>query len=61
MLGLGYLLAGFAPVVTGALRDLTGGFEVPMLLLACAGFLSGCLAFLIPAAHHNRRSAGATP
>jgi len=48
MLGLGYLIAGLTPVVTGALRDLTGDFVVPMLMLAGSGLLSAVLALLIP-------------
>jgi CP family cyanate transporter-like MFS transporter len=48
MLGLGYLLASLAPVVIGALRDITGDFVLPMLLLGCCGIASGVLAGLVP-------------
>jgi MFS transporter, CP family, cyanate transporter len=63
MLGLGYLLAGLTPVVIGALRDLTGSLELPILLLSGAGFLSAALCLLIPPPHGTRTgpSAGRGP
>ena len=61
MLGLGYLIAGLTPVVIGALRDLTGSLELPILLLAGAGFLSAGLALLIPAPRQSRRSPTTSP
>jgi CP family cyanate transporter-like MFS transporter len=57
MLGLGYLIAGLTPVVIGALRDLTGGLELPVLLLAGAGFLSAALCLLIPPPHGGKSAA----
>jgi CP family cyanate transporter-like MFS transporter len=41
MLGLGYILASTGPALVGALRDLTHGFTVPLLVVAAAGLLSG--------------------
>jgi CP family cyanate transporter-like MFS transporter len=41
MLGLGYILASAGPALVGALRDLTHGFTVPLLVVAAAGLLSG--------------------
>ena len=57
MLGLGYLIAGLTPVVIGALRDLTGGLELPILLLAGAGFMSAALCMLIPPPHRRESEA----
>ncbi len=48
MLGIGYLFAGAAPILTGGLRDLSGGFVVPVATLAGAGLLSAALVFAIP-------------
>ena len=48
MLGIGYLLAGASPILVGALRDLTGGFTVPMTALACLGITSGILVRVLP-------------
>jgi MFS transporter, CP family, cyanate transporter len=36
MLGVGYVLAGFAPFVLGATRDASGGFRAALWLLAAA-------------------------
>jgi MFS transporter, CP family, cyanate transporter len=44
MLGIGYLIAGAGPVFAGALRDATGGFAVPVLVIAGFGALAGVLA-----------------
>ena len=41
MLGLGYLIAAAGPALVGALRDLSGGFTLPLLVLAAAGLGSG--------------------
>lgn len=43
MLGIGYALSAVAPVVVGALRDLTGGFTAAFGMLAVTGALSGLL------------------
>lgn len=48
MLGIGYLLSGVSPILTGALRDATGSFTTPMVLLACLGIVAGVLALVIP-------------
>lgn len=61
MLGLGYLLAGLTPVVVGAIRDLSGGLELPILMLAGAGFLSAALTLLIPPPHPKPDPAGTQP
>jgi len=37
---LGYLLAGLAPVVAGALRDLTGGWGLALAVLTGSGLLT---------------------
>jgi CP family cyanate transporter-like MFS transporter len=44
MLGLGYLISGAGPTVAGALRDLSGSFEVPLLLIAGLAVTAGLLA-----------------
>jgi CP family cyanate transporter-like MFS transporter len=43
MLGYGYFLSAAGPLLVGALYDATGGFLVPMALLAVLGMLSGVL------------------
>lgn len=48
MLGIGYLFSGSAPVLTGALRDLTGSFELPMVLLALLGIAAGLIVRIVP-------------
>lgn len=40
MLGAGYLVSATSPTIVGGLRDLTGDFTVPMLLLGCIGLLA---------------------
>jgi CP family cyanate transporter-like MFS transporter len=42
-LGLGYLLAGLSPTVVGALRDLSGSFALPVMVLALFGVLCAAL------------------
>jgi CP family cyanate transporter-like MFS transporter len=61
MLGLGYLLAGLTPVVIGALRDVTGSLELPIVLLAGAGFLSAVLVLLIPPPRRTQAGPSAAP
>lgn len=56
-LGLGYLMSAAAPVLVGTLRDATGGFAVPVLVLAAFGLLCGVLAVLgvaVPGATSKR-------
>lgn len=43
MLGIGYAMSAFAPLLVGAGRDLTGGFELPLVLMSAAGFGTGLL------------------
>lgn len=44
MLGLGYLISGIGPPVAGALRDLSGSFEIPLLFIAGLAAMAGLLA-----------------
>jgi CP family cyanate transporter-like MFS transporter len=43
MLGLGYVIAAGGPALVGVLRDLTGSFTVPLLVLSVAGLVSGVI------------------
>jgi len=42
-LGIGFALAGLGPVLVGALRDLSGGFELPIALLRACVVACGLL------------------
>jgi len=42
-LGIGFALAGLGPVLVGALRDLSGGFELPIALLGACVVACGLL------------------
>lgn len=55
-LGLGFAFSALGPVLVGVLRDLSGGFELPLLLLAACAAGCGVLGQLV----HPRygRSAG---
>jgi CP family cyanate transporter-like MFS transporter len=44
MLGIGFLMSGASTVIVGALRDLTGGFTVPIALIGILGFAAGIVA-----------------
>jgi CP family cyanate transporter-like MFS transporter len=44
MLGLGYILAAIAPALVGVLRDVTGSFEIPLIVMAACGFGAGVVA-----------------
>ncbi len=44
MLGLGYILAAAAPALVGVGRDLTGGFEIPLIVMAVLGLCAGSVA-----------------
>jgi MFS transporter, CP family, cyanate transporter len=44
MLGAGYLVSAGSPTVVGGLRDLTGDFRLPMVLLGCIALLAIALA-----------------
>ncbi len=44
MLGAGYVGSAASPTVVGALRDLTGAFTLPMVLLAAIGLVAAGLA-----------------
>jgi CP family cyanate transporter-like MFS transporter len=48
MLGLGYLLSAISPTLVGVLRDATGGFTVPITVLAVLSLLGIVAAFLLP-------------
>lgn len=43
MLGLGYFVSAASPTLAGGLRDLTGHFEVPMVVLGTIGILAAVL------------------
>jgi CP family cyanate transporter-like MFS transporter len=45
ILGIGFFLTAVGPVVTGAIRDLTGGFSAAMLVLTAVAALPGVLAY----------------
>ena len=47
-LAIGYLLSAVGPVSVGALRDLTGGFELPMMLVAGTAVVAAVLALALP-------------
>jgi CP family cyanate transporter-like MFS transporter len=44
--GIGFFLTAVGPVVTGAIRDITGGFSSAMLVLSVVAALPGVLAFV---------------
>lgn len=46
-LGLGFALSALGPVLVGTLRDLSGGFAVPLAVLAACGLGSGLLGQLV--------------
>jgi CP family cyanate transporter-like MFS transporter len=48
MLGIGYTVGAAGPAFVGALRDATGGFTVPVLVLAGVGLVMGLLALAPP-------------
>ena len=48
MLGLGYVLSAATPIMIGVLRDGTGGFVLPMTLLAAFASVGIMIAFLLP-------------
>jgi MFS transporter, CP family, cyanate transporter len=48
MLGLGHLIAALGPTMTGALRDLSGGFTLPLALLFGLALADGALALAVP-------------
>ena len=50
-LGVGYVLAGIAPLLMGVLLDVTGGFRVPLGLLVLAGVLQLVAVALIGKRH----------
>jgi CP family cyanate transporter-like MFS transporter len=55
---VGYLLAALGPLAAGALRDLTGGYEVPFLAVAGIGVVT---LFLGVRAASGRGRGGAGP
>ena len=48
MLGLGYLLSAISPTAVGILRDVTGGFTVPITGLGLLSLLGIVAAFMLP-------------
>lgn len=44
---VGYLVAGLGPFGTGLLHDLTGSWDVPVVVLMCAALLLGPLGMLV--------------
>lgn len=48
MFGYGYVLSASGPLVVGGFYELTGGFAVPMAVLAVLGVLSGVVALTPP-------------
>jgi CP family cyanate transporter-like MFS transporter len=48
MLGIGYLVSATGPILVGLLRDATGGFAVPMGVMASLGMLGVIAALLFP-------------
>jgi CP family cyanate transporter-like MFS transporter len=52
MLGLGLSAGALGPVVVGALRDLDGGFAIPLAALAVASLAHGLMALAIPRRRH---------
>jgi CP family cyanate transporter-like MFS transporter len=48
MLGLGYMLSASGPLLVGALRDATGGFELAFTIVAALSLCSGLLALARP-------------
>ena len=50
MLGIGYLISAVGPVAVGALRDASGGFALPLGIVASSAALAGLLALCLPAA-----------
>jgi MFS transporter, CP family, cyanate transporter len=60
MLGYGYLVSATGPLLVGGLYGLTGGFVVPLMLLAVLGTCSGVLA-LAPQLRPQRRVVAPAP
>jgi MFS transporter, CP family, cyanate transporter len=60
MFGYGYVLSAAGPLLVGALYDLTGGFVVPMELLAVLGVVAGVLA-LAPSLRSDATQLPASP
>ena len=55
-------LAGFvAPFITGALKDATGSYQVPMFVVGAFMLISAGLAFAIGSSAHERAREDATP
>ena len=61
MLGLGYVLSAAAPILVGVLRDVTGGFVVPMTLLGSLALLGIVVAFMLPPPLHRAPEPAAYP
>jgi CP family cyanate transporter-like MFS transporter len=48
MLGIGHSTAALGPTMTGAVRDLSGGFGVPVAILCAIGLIDAGLALALP-------------
>jgi CP family cyanate transporter-like MFS transporter len=46
-LGLGFALSALGPVLVGALRDISGGFALPLSVLAACALACGLLGQLV--------------
>jgi MFS transporter, CP family, cyanate transporter len=44
MLGLGYIMSAVAPALVGVGRDITGNFELPLIVMSVLGFGAGLVA-----------------
>jgi CP family cyanate transporter-like MFS transporter len=61
MLGVGYLVSATGPILVGLLRDATGGFVVPMTVLASLGMLAVIAALMFPPPLSHRLKAPPPP
>ncbi|TRA95269.1 MULTISPECIES: CynX/NimT family MFS transporter [Rhizobium/Agrobacterium group] len=57
VIGIGYFAGALGPLLLGILRDSTGGFSIPLWILAAVAMLMVALSpFLQPHRHHRRRA-----
>lgn len=57
-MAIGFLMGSMSPVLVGALRELTGSFAIPMVVLALASAAGGLLALGMARAPTAERGAG---
>ncbi len=55
VIGVGYFAGALGPLLLGILRDLTGGFGIPLWILAAVALLMLFLAPFLQPHHHRRR------